>query len=83
MGGDGGGLRDDVQVWMADDLMPAPGGRLAGGGDKAEQDVPRAVPRRAGAGGPLQVEGTGTVVQQRWVITTQSRRQAGVALVTR
>ena len=81
MGGDGRGLRDDVQVGVADHLVPPAGDRLGRRRDQPEQHVAHTVPGRAGAGGAHQVERPGPVVQQRRVIPPQRRRDRRVALV--
>jgi hypothetical protein len=39
VGGDGGGLRDDVQLGVTEDLVPAAGDRLGRRGDDAEEYV--------------------------------------------
>jgi len=89
--GDRGSGRDDLQVGTAEDLVPAAGDRLGGGGHHPAQHVPRGLDQRilaglvvaVGAGllGPGTVEPAGPVVQQRRVVRAQGGGHRRVSLV--
>ena len=79
--GDRRGLRDDVQLLVAEHLVAAAGDGLVHRGHQPEQDIADPVTRWAGLLAPGQVEGAGAVVQQGRVGDPQRRGDAGVALV--
>ena len=81
VGGDRRGLRDDGQLVMAEDLVPAAGDRLVDRGGDALHHVGNAV--AAGLPGPGEVEGAGAVVEQRGIGRAQRQGDGGVALVPR
>jgi hypothetical protein len=80
--GDRGRLRDDGQVVVPEDLVPAARDRLVAGADQPEQDVPQRL-RTGHLRGPGQVEGAGAVVQQRGIGRPQRRPDRRVRLVPR
>ena len=79
--GDRRGQRDDVQLPVAEHLVAAARDGLVRRGDQPEQDIPDAVPGRAGLLAPGQVEGARAVVQQGRVGDPQRRGDTRVALV--
>ena len=73
------GLRDDRELVVAEDLVPAARDRLVAGRGDAAEDVGHAVPpglRRA-----REVERAGAVVEERRVGAAEREGDAGVALV--
>ncbi len=81
VGCDRRGLRNDVQVLVAEHLVPAARDRLAGGGGQPEQHVVDAIGGSPGLRGSGQVKTPGPVVQQGRVGQAQGGSYGGVGLV--
>ena len=86
VGGDGRGLREDVQRRVAEDLVPAAGDRVGGGGAQPEQHVADRRRRRVRALGRVArraggVEAAGAVVQQGRVVDPGQQAERRVGLV--
>ena len=79
VGGDGRGLRDDVEGRVAEDLVPTARDRVVGDGHQAQQHVGHRVDPYLGR--PGAVERARPIVQQRRVGRPQRQRHGRVGLV--